>query len=39
MVGVDGLDGIIWQYSESASVGGVGNPVDANWGPDNTGIY
>ena len=25
----------IWQYSESASVGGVGNPVDANWGPDS----
>lgn len=25
----------IWQYSESAQVGGVGNPVDANWGPDN----
>ncbi|GAB6168013.1 hypothetical protein JCM1393_04730 [Clostridium carnis] len=25
----------IWQYSESAKVNGVGNPVDANWGPDN----
>ena len=25
----------IWQYSEEASVGGVGNPVDANWGPDS----
>ena len=25
----------IWQYSESATVGGVGNPVDANWGPNN----
>lgn len=25
----------IWQYSESQVVNGVGNPVDANWGPDN----
>ena len=25
----------VWQYSESANVGGVGNPVDANWGPDS----
>jgi len=25
----------IWQYSESETVEGVGNPVDANWGPDN----
>ncbi len=25
----------IWQYSEDAIVSGVGNPVDANWGPDN----
>lgn len=25
----------IWQYSESENVEGVGNPVDANWGPDN----
>lgn len=25
----------IWQYSETAKVNGVGNPVDANWGPDN----
>lgn len=25
----------IWQYSESEIVSGVGNPVDANWGPDN----
>lgn len=25
----------IWQYSESQVVKGVGNPVDANWGPDN----
>lgn len=23
----------IWQYSESQVVAGVGNPVDANWGP------
>lgn len=25
----------IWQYSESANVKGVTNPVDANWGPDS----
>lgn len=25
----------IWQYSEDASVSGVGNPLDANWGPNN----
>lgn len=25
----------IWQFSESQVVNGVGNPVDANWGPDN----
>jgi len=25
----------IWQYSEDQVVQGVGNPVDANWGPDN----
>lgn len=25
----------IWQFSESQEVAGVGNPVDANWGPDN----
>lgn len=25
----------IWQYSESQVLEGVGNPVDANWGPDN----
>lgn len=25
----------MWQYSESETVEGVGNPVDANWGPDN----
>ena len=25
----------IWQYSESETVEGIGNPVDANWGPDN----
>lgn len=25
----------IWQYSENQRIAGVGNPVDANWGPDN----
>ena len=25
----------IWQFSEDQKVMGVGNPVDANWGPDN----
>ncbi|GKU30552.1 hypothetical protein CFB3_26590 [Clostridium folliculivorans] len=25
----------VWQFSESETVEGVGNPVDANWGPDN----
>lgn len=25
----------IWQYSESAKVSGVTNPVDANWGPNS----
>ncbi|AOR24425.1 glycoside hydrolase family 25 protein [Clostridium taeniosporum] len=25
----------IWQYSEDQKVMGVGNPVDANWGPDH----
>lgn len=25
----------IWQYSEKANVNGVGNPVDANWGPNS----
>ena len=25
----------IWQYSESATVAGVSNKVDANWGPNN----
>lgn len=25
----------VWQYSENAKVAGVGNPVDANWGPDS----
>ncbi|OOM74401.1 lysozyme M1 precursor [Clostridium puniceum] len=25
----------VWQYSEDQNVEGVGNPVDANWGPDN----
>jgi len=28
----------IWQYSEDATVLGVGNPVDANWGPDNVDL-
>lgn len=25
----------IWQFSESAKVQGIGNPVDANWGPNS----
>lgn len=25
----------IWQYSENQIVQGVGNPVDANWGPNS----
>jgi GH25 family lysozyme M1 (1,4-beta-N-acetylmuramidase) len=25
----------IWQYSEDQNVAGIGNPVDANWGPNN----
>ena len=25
----------MWQYSEAAKVAGVGNPVDANWGPNS----
>ncbi len=25
----------IWQYAEDQVVQGVGNPLDANWGPDN----
>jgi GH25 family lysozyme M1 (1,4-beta-N-acetylmuramidase) len=25
----------IWQFSEDAIVAGIGNPVDANWGPNN----
>lgn len=25
----------VWQFSEDQKVQGVGNPVDANWGPDN----
>jgi GH25 family lysozyme M1 (1,4-beta-N-acetylmuramidase) len=28
----------IWQYSESQVVEGIGNPVDANWGPDNVDL-
>lgn len=25
----------VWQYSESATVAGIDNPVDANWGPNS----
>ena len=25
----------VWQYSENARVQGIGNPVDANWGPNS----
>lgn len=25
----------VWQFSEDLNVEGVGNPVDANWGPNN----
>lgn len=28
----------IWQFSEDLVVEGVGNPVDANWGPDNVDL-
>ncbi|SFC94508.1 glycoside hydrolase family 25 protein [Clostridium uliginosum] len=28
----------VWQYSEDEQVSGVGNPVDANWGPDNISL-
>ncbi|WP_297425944.1 glycoside hydrolase family 25 protein [Clostridium sp.] len=28
----------IWQYSENANVQGVGNPVDANWGPNSVDL-
>lgn len=28
----------IWQYSESQTVQGVGNPVDANWGPNSISL-
>lgn len=28
----------IWQYSENQIVRGVGNPVDANWGPNNISL-
>jgi lysozyme len=28
----------IWQYSESQVVEGIGNPVDANWGPNNVDL-
>lgn len=28
----------IWQFSEDLTIQGVGNPVDANWGPDNIAL-
>ena len=28
----------IWQFSEDFNVQGVGNPVDANWGPNNIAL-
>lgn len=28
----------IWQYSEDQKIQGVGNPVDANWGPNNIAL-
>ncbi|MCE5222236.1 MAG: glycoside hydrolase family 25 protein [Clostridium sp.] len=28
----------IWQYSEDQNIAGIGNPVDANWGPDNVDL-
>ena len=28
----------VWQYSESQTIEGVGNPVDANWGPNNIAL-
>ena len=28
----------IWQFSESQTVRGVSNPVDANWGPDSVDL-
>ena len=28
----------VWQYSEGQTIQGVGNPVDANWGPDNIAL-
>ena len=28
----------IWQFSEDLRVQGVGNPVDANWGPNNIAL-
>lgn len=28
----------IWQYSESQTVQGIGNPVDANWGPNSIAL-
>lgn len=28
----------VWQYSEGQRIQGVGNPVDANWGPDDIAL-
>lgn len=28
----------IWQYSEDQKISGVGNPLDANWGPNNISL-
>lgn len=28
----------IWQFSEDLKVQGIGNPVDANWGPNNIAL-
>ena len=28
----------IWQFSEDLKVEGIGNPVDANWGPNNIAL-
>ena len=28
----------IWQFSEDLTISGVGNPVDANWGPNNISL-
>ena len=29
----------VWQYSEGQRIQGVGNPVDANWGPDDIALF